>query len=136
MYNGRPQFANQGPADAVTSPSMKDIYAVLDTGNTDTALLDVLMAPRPQEELYKVADDPDQLHNLAGDSACLEVLREMRSVLHTWQEETADTEPENLTKDWYLRKADRNIKTDQYEIRGEMPGTALGADTVTADGPF
>ena len=136
MYNGRPQFANQGPADAVTSPSMKDIYAVLDTGNTDTALLDVLMAPRPQEELYKVADDPDQLHNLAGDSACLEVLREMRSVLHTWQEQTADTEPENLTKDWYLRKADRKIKTEQYEIRGEMPGTALGADTVTADGPF
>lgn len=137
IYNGLPQFANQGPADAVISPSMQDIYHFIDsTGTTDTAMMDVLLAPRPSEELYLVAEDPDQLVNLAEVPAYREVLERMRQLLQEWQTATADTEPEQLTADWYLRKAEAYIRTDQHGIRGEMPGAALGADTVTASGPF
>lgn len=136
IYNGRPQFAKQGPADAVISPSMQDIYQLLDSGSTDTAMMDVLLAPRPAEELYRVADDPDQLNNLSGDPQYAGVLAEMRMLLKEWQSATADTEPEQLTADWYLRKADAYIQTEQHGIRGEMPGDALGADTVTNGGPF
>ena len=88
------------------------------------------------EELYLVAEDPDQLHNLADDTQYADVLAEMRRLLKEWQSATADTEPELLTADWYLRKADAYIQTDQHGIRGEMPGAALGADTVTNGGPF
>lgn len=136
IYNGRPQFANQGPADAVTSPSMKDLYVLQEKGVMTDDQADVLAVPREEEELYYLPDDPHQLVNVADDPDHAPGLEMMRSMLRVWQKETADTEPEHLTADWYLRKADSYVTTEANGIRGEMPGAALRADTVTADGPF
>jgi len=136
IYNGRPQLANQGPADAVTSPSMMDILGQVEKGGLDEAMMDVIRVPRPPRELYLVKEDPYQLENVAEVPAYKGIMDEMEDVLARWQEATADTEPEVITKDWYLREARKYIQTEQHGIRGEMPGAALGADTVTADGPF
>jgi len=136
IYNGRHELANQGPADAVTSPSMMDILDLSEQGETDEAMEDVILVPRPMRELYLVDEDPSQLENLAEVPGYKGVLDEMQEVLTRWQEETYDTEPEVITHDWYLRKARSYVKTDQHGIRGEMPGTALRADTVTSSGPF
>lgn len=136
IYNGRPQFPNQGPADAVTSPSMKDLEYLLEQDSASDAQKEVFRAPRPVEELYLVTVDPFQRNNLAGDPEHAAALEEMRGLLKDWQLATGDTEPEVLTADWYLRKADSYVETAEHGIRGEMPGASLGADTITASGPF
>ncbi|MEM9018635.1 MAG: sulfatase-like hydrolase/transferase, partial [Verrucomicrobiota bacterium] len=45
---------------------------------------------RPEEELYRYADDPWQNQNLAGDPELSHVLEEMRERLEAWTEETGD----------------------------------------------
>jgi N-sulfoglucosamine sulfohydrolase len=49
------------------------------------------MAPnRPAEELYDVAADPDEFHNLAGDPGYGEELEAFRTQLSAWLDETND----------------------------------------------
>ncbi|MCF8226448.1 MAG: sulfatase [Bacteroidales bacterium] len=136
VYNGRPQFANQGPADAVTSPSMQDLYKLEAAGKLNSDQLDVLVSPRKEEELFYMADDPVQLLNVTGKPDHAPGLEMMRTMLRMWQQQTADTKPGELTPDWYLRKADSYVQTKMHGIRGEMPGASLRADTVTRGGPF
>ncbi|MBP7934940.1 MAG: sulfatase [Phycisphaerae bacterium] len=45
---------------------------------------------RPQEELYDLAKDPDEIHNLAADPVHADALKELRARLRAWQEETKD----------------------------------------------
>ena len=40
-----------------------------------------------REQLFRVAGDPDELRNLAGDAAYAEVLEDMRGRLTTWRQE-------------------------------------------------
>ncbi len=136
ILNGRPEFANQGPADAVTSPSMIDLMKLRSENLLSDFQSDVFLAPRPVEELYDVLNDPEQMTNLVNDPAFMENLEEMRDVLSRWKIETSDTQPDSLTSDWYFREADEYTPAAKYGIRGEMPGYSLGADTVTAKGPF
>ena len=51
---------------------------------------------RPSEELYDLADDPDELHNLAGVSTHNSQLRRLRAELNRWLHEIGDmsTQPE------------------------------------------
>lgn len=136
VYNGRPLFANQGPADAVTSPSMKDLLQLQEANTLTDAQSYVFQSPRRVEELYLMSDDHDQLNDLSADPAYESKLIELRSVLKEWQSQTADTEPAALTPDWYLRRSETYTNTEVHSIRGEMPGIALRADTVTSPGPF
>ncbi len=50
----------------------------------------MLYAPRPEEELYDLAEDPWEMTNLAGDSEHEKTLLEMRSILERWVEQTGD----------------------------------------------
>jgi len=45
---------------------------------------------RPEEELYDLDKDPDELHNVAGDPAYGSALSDLRSRLERWMERTAD----------------------------------------------
>ena len=45
---------------------------------------------RPKEELYDLSSDPNELKNLAGDSAYASVLQDMRQRLRAWQTATDD----------------------------------------------
>lgn len=45
---------------------------------------------RPEEELYDIINDPDELNNLADDPACQQALVEMRKILDDWIKETDD----------------------------------------------
>jgi hypothetical protein len=49
--------------------------------------------------------------------------------------ETGDNIPDNLTKDWYMRKPGY-IQTPQHNIRGEMPGKSTGATEINNKGAF
>ncbi len=65
--------------------------------NTDNGLAKTYLHERgwdgratPEEELYDLVFDPVEGHNLAGDSAAAEVLKDMRSRLDAWMKETND----------------------------------------------
>lgn len=47
-------------------------------------------AKRPAEELYDVAKDPDDLHNVAADPTYAKPLTEMRGLIDNWMKDTAD----------------------------------------------
>jgi hypothetical protein len=115
---------------------MKDLEYLLEQDSASDAQKEVFRAPRPVEELYLVADDPFQQNNLADDPAHAAALEGMRRLLKEWQSVTGDTEPESITPDWYLRKADSYVQTGMHSVRGEMPGASRRADTITASGPF
>lgn len=137
VYNGRPQFPNNGPLDALISPSMQDLIALHSEGKLETDQSDVFLAPRPAEELFNLGSDPQQVRNLAGDPEYASILAELREVMQEWQSATLDTEPENLTPDWYYRDSTTNyVNTPAHGVRGEMPGMAIRADTVRVGGPF
>jgi len=52
---------------------------------------------RPEEELYDLQADPDELHNLASSPSHQELLQKMRQMLDDWIKETGDMgeEPED-----------------------------------------
>jgi N-sulfoglucosamine sulfohydrolase len=134
ILNAKPWLANQGPLDAVNSPSFKALLKAKEDGKLLTPLQqDLFRSPRPQEELFEVVIDPQQQINLINQS--LEQLARLRMILQQWKDETGDSFPyEKATKDWYGR-VKGEILPDK-DKRGEMPGAAKGADKVNNKGPF
>ena len=49
-----------------------------------------LLEPMAEEELYDLEKDPFEIHNLATDPACREVLNELKDRLVEWQAEVLD----------------------------------------------
>jgi N-sulfoglucosamine sulfohydrolase len=45
---------------------------------------------RPLEELYDLANDPHELHNVAADPKQAEMLKDLRQRLKAWQTKTRD----------------------------------------------
>ena len=131
ILNSRPRFPNQGPADAVTSPSFRAMAAENEKHNLTPAQYDVFLAPRPMEELFNCKDDSLQLENLMGNKGYTSVYKELKGVLSKWMEKTGDNVPENLTKDWYSRDTGKKIEAN-FNIRGEMPGESQNADSVNS----
>jgi len=136
IFNGRPQFPNNGPVDALVSPSMRDLKALHDEGGLTKDQQDVFVAPRAAEELYDLRSDSDQVNNVIEEPRYAEELERLRNVMRRWQEETADNLPEDLTRDWFLRDAESYVQSEFHGVRGEMPGAASRADTLNASGPF
>ncbi|MCC5808149.1 MAG: sulfatase [Opitutales bacterium] len=66
--------------------------ANIDPGPTKTwmQVKGMLPYPVPPEELYDLAADPDERHNLANDPACAETLQTCRTRLDAWMRETED----------------------------------------------
>ena len=52
--------------------------------------VDLMLAPRPREELYDGVADPDQLQNLADQPDFAEVKQKLRARLETYQRQTHD----------------------------------------------
>jgi arylsulfatase A-like enzyme len=121
VLNSRPQFPNQGPADAVTSTSFGELKMLRDSGKLTSAQADIFRAPRPMEELYACDQDTLQLHNLADLFQYQETLNMMRKAMNSWQTATMDNVPAHLTPDWYDRETGKRIDSS-FSKRGKMPG--------------
>lgn len=109
VLNLRPSLANQGPADAVNSPSFADLQRQRDAGRLTAAQADVFMRPRPHEELFDCRSDTDQLVNVASLPEYRGALERHRALLAEWRRETGDTEPADLTPDRFDRETGERL---------------------------
>jgi len=134
IRNYRPQFANQGPLDAVNSDTHKELLALKEAGQLSPAQADMFSTPRPHEELYDCKNDPLQLVNLAAKPEYQAQLKELRATLNQWMMDTADSVPALLTQDWYHRVTGATL--EQRGVRGTMPGSDKQATQVNAKGAF
>lgn len=138
IRNHRPQFPWQGPADAVRSPSHAALKVGRDSGSLTTAQADVFLAPRPVEELYRTAADPDQLHNLAEDPDYASTKARLAALLDRWMEETGDDVPADLSRDSFDRETGEPAGgkgKGKKDFRGTPPGWSRQASRINAPGP-
>ncbi len=71
-------------------PTMQEWRRLHAEGKLDP-IQNAFFAPtKPAEELYDTSADPDEVHNLASDSAHRSTLLEMRAALDRWIDETHD----------------------------------------------
>jgi arylsulfatase A-like enzyme len=134
ILNLRPNLANQGPLDAVNSPSFKAVLKARSNGSLTPLQQDLFLNPRPAEELFDVLEDPLQQTNLIASAKNKKDLEKLRQILKQWQDQTGDTRPINLTRDWYGRETGETLP--EKDKRGEMPGASAGADRINRKGPF
>ncbi|HZY77898.1 MAG TPA: sulfatase [Cyclobacteriaceae bacterium] len=134
VMNGRPEKANQGPLDAVNSPSFKALMKSKANGTLTPIQQDLFVSPRAAEEFFDVIQDPQQVKNLILDPGYARDITLLRNILKQWQKETGDTQPANLTKDWYGREDGETLP--EKDKRGEMPGASTGADKINRKGPL
>lgn len=109
LVNFQPAAPWQGPADSVRSPSHASLVSAQAAGRLDRAQQDVFLAPRPTEELYRTAGDPDQLTNLATDPRHADALLRLRGVMRQWREETADSVPADPSRDGFDRRTGERL---------------------------
>jgi len=100
IYNFKPDLWPAGVPEGATHPMR--IHADCDNGPSKTFLIEnrddpayekyygLSFAKRPQEELFDLSKDPDQLVNVAGDSAYEAVRKELSGTLMAELKATAD----------------------------------------------
>lgn len=121
VWNARPNLSNCGPFDVLNSPSQHSLDALRDMGKLTPAQADIYMVPRPEEELFDLSLEQEQLLNVASLERYHEKLIFLRGILQKWMQETGDTTPDDLTPDWYDRETREPLP--EKGTRGTMPGT-------------
>jgi hypothetical protein len=143
MYieNNRNQFAQRGPLDAINSDSYASLLAQLQTGEISEIQKEIFLSPRPKREFYDMEKDFFQRENLIGEKSHQEAIQHLEYILEKWKTETGDSQPDEITKDWYKKrpgpdKAPNSLKTIHHGNRGEFPGASKNATQINNKGPF
>jgi N-sulfoglucosamine sulfohydrolase len=98
---------------------------------------EVFSTERPEEQLYNVADDPQQLKNLAGNPEHKEKLEFFRTALAEWQAQTGDSIPavEEMTVNRHDPVTFERLFEAWRPPDGIMPGQIAGAVNINNPGP-
>ncbi len=110
IRNSFPELNASPPADAVGSLTYQKMINMYKAGKLNEEQLDCFIAPRQEEELYDVVNDPYQFDNLAGDPDYEDNLSKMRSKLDEWIIQYSDTIPENPTPDKFDRWTGKKLE--------------------------
>lgn len=124
LWNARPDLTNCGPADSKNSATQHALDKVKAEGRLTPAQADIFVVPRPEEELFDLSLEKEQLLNVASVEKYQDKLKSLRSLLQKWMSETGDTTPDSLTPDWFDRETGAPLKIERK--RGTMPGTSDG----------
>tara|TARA_B100001769_G_scaffold63557_1_gene47188 strand:- start:329 stop:1831 length:1503 start_codon:yes stop_codon:yes gene_type:complete len=148
IENNRNQYPQLGPLDAVNSSSYLSLLKKNELRETTEIQKEIFIAPRPKEEFYDLKNDPFQRKNLINSNAFIGKIDNLREVLNQWKENTGDSEPDQITKNWYkttpgsldtrnnLSESIESLKTPFHGIRGESPGASKNASKNNNKGPF
>ena len=106
IYNFMPDLPKYQPISyRETLPMMREMLQLHKEGLLNE-IQDNWFAPtKPQEELYDVVNDPDEIHNLADDPAYKDKLVELRKAFRTWLNQVGDMSymPEkDMVANWWM----------------------------------
>lgn len=133
IRNAYPQRGNYAAESTRNFPAGNELWAAYEQGLTRPEQEDIFLMPRESEELYHVASDPHQFHNLAGGATYSEILELLRGVLNQWINDTGDSIPEEPTRD--RDDIYGNRLPGKWE-KGEKAGANMNAESVNSPGPI
>jgi arylsulfatase A-like enzyme len=137
VYNFHPELSKyQDLAYRKQMAGMKEIVELRDADKIKNPyLLDWFRSPKPQEELYYTAKDPDEVRNLANEPAYQEKKAELKEVLFQWLEEVGDVaevpEKQMVLENWWKGKGQPPV-TAKAKVKKEQGGVILSCDTPGA----
>ena len=123
-------------------PAGAELWKAHAVGKTTAAQQQVFANPCPEEELFLLSKDPDQLTNLAGNPEYEKVIAQARGLITDWTEQTGDTIPKNPTPDRHTPpriEAGNILPAGSFKIstpHAEMPGAARDAMGINHPGPL
>lgn len=143
IKNNHPEIPNLGHESDMVYLSGRELWKAQAAGETLWHQQQVFALPCPPEQLFHVSRDPNQLWNVVKQPAYAEALKQARSLLADWTEQTGDTVPENPTPDRRdpPRIVDGEIirmgpKHGKQNPHAEFPGAAKNADKINNPGPI
>ena len=91
----------------------------------------------PEEMLFNVADDPQQLENLVGNPERAGELQHLRGLLASWQAQTGDSIPavEEMTVNRHNPETFERLFQEGRPPAGILPGQTAGAVNINRPGP-
>ncbi|MEX0332424.1 MAG: sulfatase [Puniceicoccaceae bacterium] len=117
----------------------KGAYAELlrlkEAGQLSPEQAEVFSTNRPEESLFNLKEDPNQLHNLVGKAEYTAIISDMRSLLADWQAKTGDSIPDidEMTPDRHDRKTYERLYPGGRPPTGVLPGEDAGAERIGYD---
>ena len=123
-------------------PAGEELWKAHAAGKTQPDQQQVFANPCPPEELFRVKEDPHQLNNLADDKKHTKALKQARSLLAKWTEQTGDSIPDNPTPNRHDPPKIENGeilppgKAGTRNPHAEMPGASRNAPKINHPGPI
>jgi arylsulfatase A-like enzyme len=121
IRNFWPDLPGTPPADAVGGTTFQEMRRLRDAGKLTPAQMAGFIQPRPEEELYDVAADPQELNNLAAKPEYAATLKEMRAALEQWRKDTADTIPVPRPPDTFSRETGKPLPGFKVGVAPKHP---------------
>ena len=112
IRNWLPDLQGTPPADAVRSPTYREMTRLYEAGELKPQLAPLFETPRPEVELYQWQQDLNCLNDLAHESASRVKKQQLLQVLKRWQDQTSDVFPgsNQLTPDRFDRVTGQRLK--------------------------
>ena len=109
-----------------------ELLRLRDEDKLSAAEAEVFSTDRPEELLFNVAEDPDQLNNLAANPEHQQTLHALRLALQDWQARTGDSIPEleQMTPDRHDRVSYEKLYPGRRPSGGMVAGQQAGAESL------
>ena len=142
IKNNYPNQPNLAYESDTHYPAALEHWKAHAAGKTAAAQQQIFANPCPEEELFELSKDSDQLSNLAGNPEYASILEKARGLIADWTEQTGDTVPSNPTPNRHTPPRIENgkiIPEGSYTDRtphAEMTGAARNATVINHPGPI
>lgn len=109
-----------------------ELLRLRDEGRLSAAEAEVFSSDRPEELLFNVGEDPEQLKNLAANPEHKQRLQTLRLALEDWQARTGDSisELEQMTPDRHDRETYDRLYPNRRPAGGIVSGQQAGAESL------
>lgn len=134
IENGLPGQDNRGAIDVMGGGAGRELQKALQNGNLTAIQNQIFVIPQPEREFYDCRNDTLLLSNLVHEAAYGKDVKHLSKILGRWKKLTGDSQPSDLTGDWYDRIT--NEALNEKGKRGTMPGSDKDAHRINDPGPF